>query len=770
MHDLDLSLHQLDLDAVRGFLDSLPFYGRVTGTLQADGFFDRMQVGLHWAFADARVPGDPVTRLSGSGGVTLGGQDGLAFHDFTLDSSSIALATVRRLAPAVILRGRGRLRGVVDGPYRNATFTGHIEHQDDSLPVSVADGMVHLDTRGEVLALDADVQLAPLSFAGIRPAFPGLRTRGSVRGHLAAHGTLARLDVNADLSGELGSVRLVGPVTLQPPRWGADSVTVDFRRLDVAALTGKGPATRLNGHLLAGGLVDTLRAPEGFVHVALDSSWIREFRLDSARALVAVRDSVLRLDTLEVSWDGGADSGRVAGSGTLGWVRPHTGTLRLQAQSVSLAPFDSLLTSLTGFGPDTSALSQDLSGYGTAQVTLTGSLDSLHAEADLDVQQFAWRRYASPSLAGTLVWDGGERARLRANVRSDSLLMGGAIYRGVQADLDGWSDSLAWAGTTGVGSSADVSGGGMWWKVDGRGWVLALDTLTLALPEHDWRLRRPTLIRVDSQAVALDSVALMSGDGSGHLLLNGTLPRAATGQLRVEARGVDLKDIYALMQRDTTGVGGEVSLDLDLSGTAAAPRFTGEGTLGDVVFGDFHAPFVQGVFQYQDRLLDANLLLWRTGVRVLRVEARLPLDLALGQVKERQVPGDLYVHAQADSVDLALLEAFTPNLRRVEGLMTADIEVTGGWEAPRLSGYLETVAGRGHDSRARGALRLPERPVRFTGDSVVVERLPYHQRPRLSDHERLYPAGEPDAPGAQSEAAGHPVSWRSTTDLPDAGG
>ncbi len=723
VRDLDLTLHRLDLDAVRGFLDTLPFYGRVDGTLQADGFFDRMLVALDWDFADARVAGEPVTRLRGEGAVTLGGPDGLAFHQFMLDSSSIDLATVRRLAPAVVLHGRGRLQGVIDGPWKDVTFTGHIEHQDDSLPVSAADGTVHLDTRGEVLGLDADVQLAPLAFAGIRPAFPWLKTQGEVRGHFEAHGTLARLQVNTDLTGELGSVRLAGPVTLEPPRWGADSVTVDFRRLDLGALTGRGLTTRLNGHLLADGVMDTLQAPEGSLEVALDSSWVREFRLDSALALVAVHDSMLRLDTLQVSWDGGADSGRVAGSGTLGWVRPHTGTLTLTGQSVSLAPFDSLLTALTGLGPDTSALSQALSGYATAGVTLTGSLDSLHAEADLGVQQFAWRRYQSPALEGTLVWDGGQRARLQATVRSDSLAVGGATYRNLRANLDGWADSLAWAGSLGAGPYAQASGGGTWWKQDGTGWVLALDTLTLALPEHDWRLRQPTLIRVDSLAIALDSLALMSGDGSGHLLLNGSLPRQAAGQLRVEARGINLEDIYALLQRDTTGVGGEVSLDLDLSGTAAAPRFTGEGTLGDVVFGDFHAPFVQGVFQYQDHLLDANLLLWKTGVRVLRVEARLPLDLALQQVKKRQVAGDLYVHAQADSVDLALLEAFTPNLRRVEGLMTADIEVTGAWAAPRLSGYLETV---------RGAATVPALGVRygylasrfhFTGDSIVVERL-----------------------------------------------
>jgi translocation and assembly module TamB len=144
--------------------------------------------------------------------------------------------------------------------------------------------------------------------------------------------------------------------------------------------------------------------------------------------------------------------------------------------------------------------------------------------------------------------------------------------------------------------------------------------------------------------------------------------------------------------------------------------------LGDLVLRDFRSPFVQGVFDYRDQRLDANLLLWRTGARVLQVEARLPLDLALKEVERRQLPGELYIHAEADSVNLALLEAFTPAVRRVEGLLKTDVEITGSWDAPRMAGTLDVF---------NGAATLPSLGVRygymnghfnFQGDSIIVER------------------------------------------------
>jgi hypothetical protein len=102
---------------------------------------------------------------------------------------------------------------------------------------------LHLDTRFDVLGLDTDVALDPLSFTGIRRAFPSMQTRGEVRGHFRSQGTLERLSIDASLSGDIGTIDAQGYATLRPPRWGAEDLQLRFSSLNLAALTGREAAS-----------------------------------------------------------------------------------------------------------------------------------------------------------------------------------------------------------------------------------------------------------------------------------------------------------------------------------------------------------------------------------------------------------------------------------------------------------------------------------------------------------------------------------------------
>ena len=207
--------------------------------------------------------------------------------------------------------------GTLNGPLRNVRFNGTAQHQDQDRPPSQLEGTVHLDTRSGPLGLDTDVILDPLSFEGIRRAFPTLAARGELRGPFQSRGTLARLAVDATLAGQIGSVEAHGIATLQPPKWGAENLLLRFSRLDLAALTGRELPTRLDGELSVSGVIDTGKAPEGELRLALSSSRIREFTLDSVFAIAGLHDSVIRLDTAYAVWKGA----RLGGSGTLGWGR-----------------------------------------------------------------------------------------------------------------------------------------------------------------------------------------------------------------------------------------------------------------------------------------------------------------------------------------------------------------------------------------------------------------------------------------------------------------
>lgn len=717
---LDLALREVDFDVVRPYLDTLPFTGALSGRLQADGYFDDMRIAVAWTFHDTRVPDQPPNYVAMRGPVRLGGEEGFIFRNVQVDSANLDLPTVRLAVPAVILAGRAAGNGILDGPWRNVTFTGHLAHWDGERPTSAVDGRIRTDTRAEIVALDADLTFAPLEFEGIRPTFPTLTALGSVSGPVRLQGPLDRMVVWADLQGRLGSVKAEGTVTALPPRWGADSLVLDFRDLDLAVARGRGPSTRLTGRMVLAGTVDSLVAPEGTMALDLGEGWVRDVPLDSVHVRAAVRDSVIVVDTAVARL---RDLHARAG-GTLGWVRPHDGRLGVAIEASSIAVFDSVVRTTLNLRPDTTADRQGLDGGLDARLVLSGALDSLSVEAEGRGTELRMGSLFAPAVGGRVAWQGGNRPRLDLALAADTLMAtaGRRRFTGLEVAARGWADSLQWTGAGRSGAMTSVTAAGELVSDSGVR-RLVVDSLRALVRDNQWRNTAPFTVTLADSVWSFSETGFATHDGSARIGLEGALPASGEGSLDLTVDAVDLRDLYALIQRDTTQVAGLVQLDLRVGGTASDPVIRGTGGLTGPVFGDFRAPATRAAFNYQRRRLDANLTLWRTGAPLMDVNATLPLDLAWAGDRRgrRQLPGELAIRARADSMNLAVVEAFTANMRQVRGLLHADVAVQGTWDAPRLGGSIRVE---------NGSVTVPNLGVRYgpfmgqlslSGDSILVD-------------------------------------------------
>ncbi|MGE3617794.1 MAG: translocation/assembly module TamB domain-containing protein [Gemmatimonadales bacterium] len=391
---------------------------------------------------------------------------------------------------------------------------------------------------------------------------------------------------------------------------------------------------------------------------------------------------------------------------------------------MSLAPFDSLAAEV--FAVQRADLSEAglMSGRARGEAVLAGSLDAWRLQGNARVDSAAWIETRVRIGASQFTVSGGRTSPLALAIRAvaDSLSRGRLSFADLSGSVDGRPDDFGWRlqAATVSGARAVARAAGRWRTSEDSVRVLGVDSLTVDLLGRSWQLQRPARFTIDTVAAA-DTVAFATPDGSGLITLTGTLPGKREGNAEVHALGVSLSDFYALIQRDTTGVAGIVGLDARLGGTLERPTFRGSATITGPVVGDVKAPLVRSVFNYRDRQLQSNLSFWRTGRPVLEVDADLPLDLGLGQAGRRQLAGELVIRGRADSVDLGVIEALTPNLRGVVGNLAVDATVGGTWQTPRLGGFVAITDAAAYVPGLRVSYGPFNGRVRLAGDSVVAE-------------------------------------------------
>jgi translocation and assembly module TamB len=715
--DLDLDLASVPISIARPYLDTLPVDGLLDGRLRVQGFLEAMGVTADLRFTDALVAGRPVSRFRTDGVIQFGSADGATFDDFQLLDAMIPLGTVRRLVPAMILPGDLHLVGRLNGPWLNARFDGLAEHFAPNQAVSRLLGEVQLDARGEVLGVTMDANFDRLSFDALRTGYPELTARGGLTGRVITSGDLESLLIDADVSGDLGTLRAVGRVTAMAPRFGSDSLALDFTRLDLDALLGRGGSTALNGRMLVTGTIDSLTPPEGRVQVTLDRSRVGGLTFDEAMLRMVAVDGMLRVDSAEARWPEGMMTAR----GMIGWAAPDSGAMHVEAWASALQPFDSLVRAAAGLTRDTIA-PRPLSGLAKVTLDLHGSLDDARVLARIEAEDIALDQWRAGAVTMDVTADSLGAKALTLAMTGDSIGRGTLLASGVTADLRGRLDSLGFAL---AGRLNDLQAGALGtWQGDSTRQMIAFDSLAFDLTRQQWRLARPVTMGIADGLITFnDTLALRTRDGSGTVTLAGAIPGTQPSVLTGSIVGLELGDVAGALQRDTAAFAGLGSLDFRLAGTRSMPTLRGSASLTGPVLGDVRAPLMRAAFDYENRSLRSLITFWRTGDPMLEVDLTVPYDLALAARDERKLPGQIAITARADSVDLAVFEAFTPSIRNSLGTMSLDMRASGTWEDPRLDGTLAVFGGQARLPALGVTYGGVEGRARFSGDSLILDSL-----------------------------------------------
>lgn len=713
LENLDVTSDSFPVHYLTAIFDTIPVAGRLSGRTRLDGPSDTLHARLDVRFADARAPAAPRSEFVGDGIISISRARGLTFHEFAVQRAHVALATVRELISSVRVGGVLDAVGTLNGDWRNAEFSGSARHVPVVGPASVARGVVRFDTRRDTTGVFADLDFDSLAVDGFRSAYPDLPIVGSFAGEVHLAGSADSLETRVTLHGPSGTLDGSGILVLVPPHIGVRALDLEVRNLTVDSTLA--PDTRLTGSAHGTAAIDTLTPPKVALRFRLDRSIVGGIGIDSARGVVRTADSTMFVDTLR-AWAPGI---AVRGSGGLALNVSGVDSLRLETHVDSLAAVMPLVARAV---PSAAVTPNDtVLGAVVAQVTVRGSVHRFAVRATADARAVRWNDVHAPRAHADAEWASDSAGHIALGVSADTMGVGALGFGAVSAGVDGRRDSLAWHARARMGEDGSFLAGGRYARDSAV--VVRFDSLAVLLATNVWFLDKGATVTVDDSAITLAHLVLATPSGASRLALDGTIPRVGPGHLTGQIEGLGLADLWALAQHDVAGVSGRLSGTLDLSGTARSPVIDASLAMRDGVFGDFHAPYLEGHFSYGNRKLGGAVGLWRSGQQILNVNISLPVDLALRGARVRELPGPISVRATANAVDLSVVDAFSSLIRNAGGRLSADVGITGTWDNPQLTGTL---------SVADGAATFPSLGVRhqnlngeltLSGDTIRVRRL-----------------------------------------------
>jgi len=715
----DLTMQRFDLDYVRGYLDTIPFAGTITGAVRVEGPAEQLRLDVDASLADRLVEGEPESYVQGRGIVSVGNDD-FVFRQFAVDSADIDLGTVRRITPAVVVQGRVGGTGQLDGSWRNATFSGLVRHVDPPHPESIGRGFVRLDTRGDTVGVWCGLALDSLRLAGLQRTTAPLELTSAWAGRLELAGYLDAMRITADLSGDAGSLSLDGSLFAVDSVWGTRGLSIGGRRLDLAHIQRALPITALDGTVEFRGEADSSRHLFE-ADLRLSRSTFETIPIDTASGHLVATETGVTIDSLTAL--GLAVELRVHGG--LGLAGTEQDTLAFTASTDSIGVLEPLLQRVLRVPPVAESAERPSGAVHVSGRTI-GSRDRLEVFADVDVEQLRRGPLFVGTARGTGTWVSATRT-LNLDARADTAAFGAIAVARAETRLHGRPDSLDWYARSRWGYGSWRGLGSL--LRDSAETAVTFDTLGLSLETGAWFADSGAGIALRDSGITLQHFTLRNRTGTGTVSLSGHWPFHGPGLLDGSIDGLQLPDLFVLAQRNPDEVVGEIGGTFHLTGSAESPRIELSASLRDGGYRHFRVPYTRAQLTYADRRVDGDIELQRRGAPVLSVTAALPIDLVLKPVERRRLPGRVSIRARADSVDLSLLEATVPEVERLGGTFDADVGIEGTWEDPRLSGTLTLRDG----SASFPALGVRHEgmygKLRLAADTIYVDSLSVQSGP-----------------------------------------
>ena len=720
--DVDMRADPLDFALLRQF-NGVPFpyawRGRITGTVKARGGpLHRFDVDdMRFSFADANVPG-ALSNGRGKGQVDILYPAFTRFRGFAVQVERGDLRTPRFLNTEFArLNGAVRGRATLDSLWYDLRVRNLDAYHDDDTgaPPSHVTGGGRIRLEPAYVFYDMQLNAEPLSFTMLGNSYAMMPLRGTMSGPITVKGTIAALEVTAQLSGDAGTISGSGVLDIDPTMYALKGQAA-FTRLEMRTLLARTttPATQLNGRADVDIRGDSLPTLDGTLALTLDRSRVDALRITDALASVRFRDGIASIDSLSLE----SPAVTIGARGGLGLRAGRSDSLLFRVTADSLGGLRSWLSSASVDTPDS------LSGTITLRGRVSGWLDSVAVAATLsgrDVQSNTIASGVADLTATGAFVRGVPTGRLTFgadSVRAGPLQLMDIAVRGEFTSARVGTIALTARGDSGVRVGIDATTRGA-----GDTLVTTIRSMLAAGPQARWRLLHPATITRIAGDTYLDSLVI--GDtGVARVRLTAHVPAQDTLSVTLNASRVLLRDLGWITRRERT-LTGLLDASVRVQGTRATPTtsLTARATaltIGTTPIGDATLASVYAAGSFSS---DVSLSERERNTPLLTARVVLPVTATLDAFPRLQRDAPMTGSLTLRDTPLALFEAATSTITNASGTLSGQLALTGSVRAPRLNGTVDLLNGAGDVTPLGVRLVGMDGALRFAGDDITLPRL-----------------------------------------------
>ncbi len=617
----------------------------------------------------------PIVTLS----ATLSGDTARTFVSMTAENQKISLLAVVAAVSAII-------DTTVPGPAR---YKANAEMQNVALADWLGNPEIDVLLHGSIALTGTGVDPNELT-VGIG----GHLSRCVIHGHpvstLSFKTNYARGSAEGTLTGlgEFGRISVSGKVSdlLELPAY---RIAVDMANLDLSKLVLPDTLpTDINLSATIEGLGFSPDSMKGEARLDVRKSSFKDLTIDGGFTSFAYTPDGLRIDTMAL-----LSSALTLGiAGSLSWDKSGELTYSLRLDDASM------LTDLTK--------GSLLGGHGRVFGRAVGKPDSLSLETEIDFADLSIETATLSELTGELKTDYVDSVLSGVGwIGGRNITTNGALVDSIL--VSGRFDLSSFNGTIGVGLANSL-------RTDAS-IALTLDSLVKVVLKDISILYRDTrwsgasdstvVTMTDDGTYDIANFRLVSKNAQGEeqsISIDGTISLSGRSELRAVISDLDLKPLASLYDLE---LGGTLSAEFGLTGTAADPRADGQLMIADGSYQQFRYHQLGGTFAYGDRRTGFNLNFKPTSTDSLMVSGSVPVVFTLADTSGVEPFSDtVSVSVKAERLPLSILKAAGYHVEQADGHLSCDLQVSNTMDNPHLQGGV---------SVRDGSLRMPNYGINY---------------------------------------------------------